>query len=316
MNQPLISIIIPCWNGERLVGEAIESALAQTYAHVEVIVIDDGSTDESLRVVQSFGDRVRWESGINRGACAARNRGLTLSRGEMVQFLDADDTLSPRKLETMVAPAIANGPNCITYCHWQTQEGDVIRECRPSFDGTDPVTWLILNNVTTSAPLHFRERLLKVGGFAPALQCCQEYDLHLRLATSGSSLISLNEILILIRRQPNSVSSSHVKVIRQHYDVYTSLVADLENREALTPDRRKAIATAYGRDGRLLVRKGLAKQGTAFFKRSRELSPDGFSAAFPHPLTRQIANCVGGNTAEQIANLAARWTLRHNQKSF
>ena len=82
LNDPLVSIIIPCYNAEKYVGEAIESALAQTYPNKEVIVIDDGSTDGSLQVIKSFGHRIRWETGPNRGGSAARNRGIELARGE------------------------------------------------------------------------------------------------------------------------------------------------------------------------------------------------------------------------------------------
>lgn len=81
MMQPLVSIIIPCYNAADYVGEAIESALAQTYSPTEVIVIDDGSTDGSLDLLRSFGDRIRWETGPNRGACTARTRGLALAMG-------------------------------------------------------------------------------------------------------------------------------------------------------------------------------------------------------------------------------------------
>ena len=97
MNSPLTSVVIPCYNAEGYVGEAIESALNQTYRPVEVIVIDDGSTDGSLDVIRSFGDRIRYESGPNRGPSAARNRGVQLARGELIQFLDADDVLHPEK---------------------------------------------------------------------------------------------------------------------------------------------------------------------------------------------------------------------------
>src|SRR3954463_8415699 len=96
--SPLVSIIIPCFNAERYVGDAIRSALAQTYDSIEVIVIDDGSTDGSLKVIKSFGDAVRIESQPNAGACAARNHGIDLARGEYVQFLDADDLLHPEKI--------------------------------------------------------------------------------------------------------------------------------------------------------------------------------------------------------------------------
>ncbi|MEZ6146240.1 MAG: glycosyltransferase [Planctomycetaceae bacterium] len=116
MNEPLVSIIIPCYNAAEFVAEAIESAAGQTYGNVEVIVIDDGSTDESVDVLRSFGDRIRWETGPNRGACAARNRGLELAQGEIVQFLDSDDLLHPGKLDIQV-PLLSIRQNTLCYCH-------------------------------------------------------------------------------------------------------------------------------------------------------------------------------------------------------
>lgn len=94
----MVSVIIPCYNAERWVAEAIQSCLDQTYSPIEVIVIDDGATDRSLEVIKSFGQRIRWETGPNRGGNCARNRGLALSKGQYVQFLDADDYLLPEKL--------------------------------------------------------------------------------------------------------------------------------------------------------------------------------------------------------------------------
>src|SRR6266404_1994004 len=99
----LVSILIPCYNAERWIAQAIESALAQTWLEREVIVIDDGSTDGSLDIIKSFDGRIRWESGPNRGGNAARNRLLELSRGEWLQYLDADDFLLPNKLERQIA---------------------------------------------------------------------------------------------------------------------------------------------------------------------------------------------------------------------
>ena len=94
----LISILIPCFKAERWIAQAIESALAQTWPEKEVIVVDDGSTDGSLEVIKSFGDRIRWETGPNRGGNAARNRLLELARGEWLQYLDADDYLLSNKV--------------------------------------------------------------------------------------------------------------------------------------------------------------------------------------------------------------------------
>lgn len=100
--SPLVSIIIPCYNAERWVGEAIQSCLDQIYSPIEIIVVDDGSTDKSLEIVKSFGKKIRWETGFNAGVCAARNRGFRLALGEFVQFLDADDALHPLKIALSV----------------------------------------------------------------------------------------------------------------------------------------------------------------------------------------------------------------------
>lgn len=86
--KPLVSIIIPCYNSELYIAEAIECSFNQTYSNVEVIVVDDGSTDRSVEIIKSFGDRIRFEKIDHQGACAARNRGLELSQGEFIQFLD------------------------------------------------------------------------------------------------------------------------------------------------------------------------------------------------------------------------------------
>ena len=99
MSVPLVSILIPCHNAEAFVADAIESALGQTHPNVEVVVVDDGSTDRSLEVIRSYDGRIRWETGPCRGACAARNRALALSLGEFIQFLDSDDLLLPQKIE-------------------------------------------------------------------------------------------------------------------------------------------------------------------------------------------------------------------------
>src|SRR5690606_2283060 len=119
MPMPLVSIIIPCYNAEKYVAEAIQSALDQTYPNCEVIVIDDGSTDGSLEVIQSFGDKIRCETGPNKGGCAARNRGLELAKGEWIQFLDADDLISVEKIERQMEQAMRLRPEVLMSCQWK-----------------------------------------------------------------------------------------------------------------------------------------------------------------------------------------------------
>src|ERR1700687_650829 len=95
---PSISVVIPCCNAEKWISRSIQSVLAQHNVNVEIVVIDDGSTDKSLDIIKSFGDRVRWKTGPNQGACRARNWGLELASGEFILFLDADDYIAPDSL--------------------------------------------------------------------------------------------------------------------------------------------------------------------------------------------------------------------------
>jgi len=95
MTDPDLSVVIPCYNAEKWIARAIESVLVQDGPNLEIMVVDDGSTDGSLEIITSFGDRIRWVSGGNHGASAARNRGLSLSASDYVLFLDADDYLVP-----------------------------------------------------------------------------------------------------------------------------------------------------------------------------------------------------------------------------
>ena len=105
MNQlnPLVSAIIPVHNVDRYLGEAIESVLAQTYSNIELIVIDDGSTDASAIVAQSYGDRVNYLYQSNAGVSAAQNAGVKRAKGDLVAFLDSDDTWSAGKISRQVA---------------------------------------------------------------------------------------------------------------------------------------------------------------------------------------------------------------------
>src|SRR5437762_10442063 len=100
--MPDISVIIPCFNAEHFIREAIESVLQQTHCDFEIIVVDDGSTDGSRAIVESIGPTIGLVCGPNLGASAARNRGTRLAKGEFIQYLDADDVLAPDALARRV----------------------------------------------------------------------------------------------------------------------------------------------------------------------------------------------------------------------
>ncbi|MEO6052687.1 MAG: glycosyltransferase family A protein, partial [Chthoniobacterales bacterium] len=143
---PSVSIIIPCYNTARWLAEAIESALAQTWIQKEIVVVDDGSTDESLSIARSYEScEVRVLSQSNRGAAAARNAGLQAAKGDFIQFLDADDILSPDKIELQIK-SLLNNPDSIASGSWgEFRENiqDAIFTRNPIWNSFPPVEWLV-----------------------------------------------------------------------------------------------------------------------------------------------------------------------------
>ncbi len=103
MNSPLISCIVPVFNGERYLREALDSIFAQTYRPLEILVADDGSTDRTPYIAAAFGNRLRYLRQDNQGPAAARNLGIRAATGEFIAFLDADDVWHPEKLERQMA---------------------------------------------------------------------------------------------------------------------------------------------------------------------------------------------------------------------
>lgn len=276
----LVSVIIPCYNAENYVSEAIESALDQTYSNVEVIVVDDGSTDRSIEVVRSFGDRVRLQQIDREGACAARNLGLQLSRGEFIQFLDADDVLLPNKLE-MQLPVLQADQADLVFCNGYLFGDD--RPQRPikkllnlpSPDGVDSFLYCLSNGFGTEGPLHRRHFLEKVKGFRKGLAGAQEFDLHIRLGAAGVRLHKLNDFLFKHRNHnsPNRITRT-AKPPGFMAQVFMDLFKQLEDSpELLTPDRREALAGALFQHSIFAYRDGaetIAKKGFQFAK---EISP-------------------------------------------
>ncbi|MCS3863255.1 glycosyltransferase involved in cell wall biosynthesis [Salinibacter ruber] len=144
----LVSILIPAYNDEEYIGDSIESALGQTYPECEVIVVDDGSTDDTVSKVRTY-DNVRLITQANRGAPAARNRALEAAGGTYIQFLDADDLLHPGKVEAQVkrlddSPrgTVAVSPTCYFQDGQDPKQGRLSRGSE-SLNLDDPVQWLI-----------------------------------------------------------------------------------------------------------------------------------------------------------------------------
>jgi glycosyltransferase involved in cell wall biosynthesis len=116
-NSTRISVIIPVFNGQRYLSEAITSVLSQTYAPLEIIVVDDGSTDATAEIVRRFGPAVQYHHQANQGPAVARNLGVLIASGEMLAFLDADDFWHVEKISKQVSLLVAQGDGYVT-CHF------------------------------------------------------------------------------------------------------------------------------------------------------------------------------------------------------
>ncbi|HWA43197.1 MAG TPA: glycosyltransferase [Hypericibacter adhaerens] len=184
---PLVSIVIPVFNGANYLGQAITSALAQTWPNLEVIVVDDGSTDDSATrsVIQSFGDRIRAFHQPNGGVAVALNRGIAEAAGDFISWLSHDDLYDPRKVEIQMQRLSAAPGPCIVFGDYDIvdRHGRFLHRCEVGIGYDENVSlWAILESrINGCALLLPRECFDKCGLFDPALPTTQDYDLWFRM---------------------------------------------------------------------------------------------------------------------------------------
>jgi glycosyltransferase involved in cell wall biosynthesis len=181
---PLVSVIVPCYNGAAFLEEALKSAMSQSYPHVEVIVVDDGSTDNSPEIAQRF--PVRYIRQENRGLAGARNTGIRESKGSYLVFLDADDRLRPeaiatglRVLEPRPECAIAVGDHVFMSAD-SSYRANSRKDCLAAFHYE---ALLKSNFIEMISTVLFRRSVIdEVGGFNTSLRVAEDYELYLRIA--------------------------------------------------------------------------------------------------------------------------------------
>jgi glycosyltransferase involved in cell wall biosynthesis len=185
---PLVSVVIPAYNAGRFVADAVRSVLAQTYTNVEVVVIDDGSTDDTRQVMEQFaGDpRVRYHHQPNAGVSSARNSGIQMARGEFIGLCDADDLWMPNKLELQL-PCFSGRPELgVVYCkplHVDINDQPLESYQTDRYSGKISDKLLLGNFVTGSTSLIRKECFDAVGFYDTSLKTCEDYDLWLRIST-------------------------------------------------------------------------------------------------------------------------------------
>jgi len=250
-----VSIIIPAYNAEKWIALAIDSVLGQSWTNLEVIVVDDGSKDATIEMVEEISDsRVRLIRQENRGASAARNRGLIAANGDFIQYLDADDWLSPDKIENQLK-ALQNAPaGSIASCTWGkfvNDPGDIKVRAEPVWRVSDPLEWLICSltgggMMQPGAWLTPRPIIDRAGPWDESLSLHDDGEYFARVLLQADQNVFVEGSVVGYRVVDGSLSQRRGrKAVESALDVCRSRTRHLLSRR--DDERvRRAIATQYG----------------------------------------------------------------------
>jgi glycosyltransferase involved in cell wall biosynthesis len=225
-NEVLVTVVLPVFNGEPYLAEAIDSVLAQNHPAIEVIAIDDGSTDGTAHILESYRDRLRFERQPNRGAGAARNRGVELARGELLGFLDADDIWVDGRVARQVA-VLAAQPECEAVLGWvehfHSPELDAAQRARIVEPAAGPGAF------HAGTMLIRRSSFLRAGYLPTEYKLGEFIDWYLRAQEAGLQFVTQPEVAL--RRR---LHMGHVGLRERQYrsDYARILKAAMDRRRA------------------------------------------------------------------------------------
>ena len=243
--RPKVSVVTCAYNAAPWIGQTLDSVFAQTFTDYEVIVIDDGSTDNTREIVQQFAERVRLIDQPHRGVAAARNAGIAGSRGELVVQLDADDLWLPTALATLV-PAFDDptvGLACSDVLVWDERTPwdrcprywERIR--RPDADTVALAQLLHENFVPNLTCLVRRSLLERVGGYDERLPPVEDYDMWLRIALAGGKIRCIDQVQGVYRVRAGSLSTDLGVKLDSVLRVYEKVIST----GRLAPEQRRLV---------------------------------------------------------------------------
>jgi glycosyltransferase involved in cell wall biosynthesis len=232
-NRPLLSVIIPACNAARFLPEAVASVRAQGYSPIEVLIVDDGSTDNTAEVAGTFGEGVRCIRQAN-AAAAARNRGLTEARGELVAFLDADDLWPADKLRSQALRLAADPALDVVLGRVQYQHQPGVEKTDIRYEGPDDT----LVNVHLGSGLYRRSVFDKVGVFDEKLRFSEDHDWFLRAREAGARITILEQVTLYYRLHGKNMT--HVEQV-DHHSLIRVLKASLDRRRMANEGRVNAL---------------------------------------------------------------------------
>ncbi len=250
-----VSVIMPCYNAAAYVAEAIDDVLNQTHREIQLIVVDDGSTDASAEIISGFGPRVTLIRRPNGGVSAARNMGLAQAQGTYVAFLDADDRWDRTFIETMVG-ALHNSDADLAYCGWARFWGD-LSTARPfvprdiEAQGQDKLSLMLEG---CPFPIHSvlvrRTLIEQAGGFNRRFPPAEDYELWLRLAVHHR-FRRVPKVMAYYRRHPHQQTANHFHLTKMRWRVLRHFAeTHFQHLQHIAPERIEDLVNGvFRREG-------------------------------------------------------------------
>jgi glycosyltransferase involved in cell wall biosynthesis len=301
---PLVSIVIPAYNYAAFLGEAIESVLAQDYPHVELMVLDDGSTDATAGVLAGYRNRFFWETQQNAGQAATLNKGWLMARGDILGYLSADDMLRPGCVRAAVEALSVRPDVVLTYCDFDLIDprSRAIRTVR-----TDDFDYrrMVVEFVCAPGPgVFFRRSAFEgAGGWDPALRQMPDYEYWLRLGLLGEfrriprtlAAFRVHENSITFAGTPKQSAEEPVRILEKYFG--------LEGVPAtIRREQPKAMSNAYLTSAQLHLRSGRYAEAFRHVRRAAALYP---GSLFQLRFLRRIANALFNRMGHRLI-----WWLR------
>ena len=271
--MPTVSVIIPAHNAERFIADSVQSALAQTFTDLEVIVLDDGSADCTVARAAAFGDRVRVYRQANGGVARARNTGVALARGEWIAFLDSDDVWLPAKIERQ----LASSPAALTFTDRFNfgERGDLaeLQSAVTPMQGGDIFEALLLQNFITATSVMIRRDLFeRYGGFDTTLNGTEDWDLWLRVA-ADHPIGFCPEPLVRYRLHAGGISRNFARMNRERLEVIRRALATPRGQALSVWTKRRVWGQTWAANGFDSCRAGARRDALADYARAAAAWP-------------------------------------------
>ena len=279
---PIISVVVPCYNQGHFLSAALRSVLSQSYKAIEIIVVDDGSIDDTEQVARSFGAAIRYVYRPNAGPSSARNRGVEESTGSYIAFLDADDWWDPRFLQTLLDALLRMGGRGLAYCRQALVDASGVRLARPPINaavGADPFRALLAGTmITADAILVDAPSLRAAGGFDEGLRGHEDWDLWLRLARHGVPFVFVPRTLAFYRQHGQGAHYDHTLMDASRLAVLQRFAADCRTPPYIGV-YQEAAARAIAAEAVHMVQRGDLDSGLARFRQAVSLAPRALSGS-------------------------------------